>query len=164
MAIRLDVSKEVRIQQASCLHPKGFLRTSASKVVRGVTEEGAVEQWIVRYACPDCGKTTSEETSMTVSEMDRLFTQTPESDSKPSQVDGWLKRIKQSGCMHKKATSVSCINKGYNAKEGHWWTTYSCKGCGFTYGEWLEADEAGPKGRLDKEVLRVGYPKKDAHE
>lgn len=163
MSMRLDVSKQLRVQQASCTHPHGFHRTSASKVVKRATEEGASEQWIVRYACPDCGKTTAEEESMTIAQVEARFAHPPETDTKPSQVEGWLKRIKQSGCAHKKATSVSCVNKGHNSKKGHWWTTYSCKSCGFTYGEWLEADEDGPKGRLDKGVLRMGYPKGTPH-
>ena len=57
--------------------------------------------------------------------------------------------------MHKKPVSISCCSKGINSKKGYWYVDYHCRDCGFSYGEWIKADEEEANKLFAKEVHTV---------
>lgn len=65
-------------------------------------------------------------------------------------------RLKQLFCKHDRSVGWSCVSKGINRKEGHWYVTYACHDCGMAFGEWVkESDEAIEK-MFGRKVHEIG--------
>src|SRR5690554_540099 len=64
-------------------------------------------------------------------------------------------RIKQLFCKHDTGVGLSCATKGINSKEGYWYLNYRCGRCGFSYGEWIEADKEKVEKLFEKEVYEI---------
>lgn len=62
----------------------------------------------------------------------------------------FLKRIEQLFCKHNRGVGISCATQGINSKEGHYHVEYTCGNCGFSYGEWIKADEKEVEKLFDK--------------
>lgn len=47
---------------------------------------------------------------------------------------------------------MSCGSEGINSKNGYWYVDYHCRNCGFSYGEWIEADRNKMEKLFDEEI------------